>query len=363
MNLRIRILSAVSILVSIAAVSPVRAAEPESKTSALATLAQSMKPGQWAELKTEGIGTKLLSDGGHHALQYTDEAVWNPVTRELLFSGQGHGASNRFVIFKDATNRWASLPIPAEYDAEKREGWGFVHAYDHQAIDAATGTYYRTCYNRSDIRAMDRDGQWRLVTEIPERFGVKGHITRGFDYFPEMNALVVYLSGTGLFAYDLERKEWRTLAEKIGTYAYHEIARYNPKHKLLVFGGGNDSKGFVSRNLWKLEASGKVTALKDAPFPIGIMQTIFTVDPVSGNYLVFNRAGEFHTFDATNETWTKVMGEKPPIFTVGSDRNAGPIFGCVAAPISTHGVVMFVKYGGDDSRVFLYKHAVAATSR
>ncbi|MEX0717121.1 MAG: hypothetical protein WD066_11055 [Planctomycetaceae bacterium] len=329
------------------------------ETTALGKLAASLEPGEWGELQTENLDLKVFSDGGHHALQYTDEAVWNPITREFVFSGQGHGGGNRFVKYSEATNRWTRLEIPAEYDAERRSGWGFVHAYDHQALDPATGTYFRACYGRTDIRAWDKDGNWRLVTDIPDRLRVKGHITRGFEYFPDMNGLVVFLSGDGLHLYDLEKKEWRTLADKLGTYAYHEIARYNPVHKVVVFGGGNDSQGYSSKNLWKLDAEGNVKPLEDAPFTVGVTHTIFTVDPISGKYLVFNRRGEFFEYDVTADEWKKLTEDKPPLATVGSDLRASAIFGGVAAPVGTHGVVMFVKYGGDDSKVLVYRHSAS----
>jgi len=50
---------------------------------------------------------------------------------------------------------------------------------------------------------------------------------------------------------------------------------------------------------------------------------------------------------------------KPPIFTFGPDLKGSAVFGCVATPVSSHGVVMFVKYDHDNPKVFLYKHAAA----
>jgi len=189
-----------------AAAEPPDKAEPQ---TAMAKLAPSMKPGQWAELKTNGLGLKVFSDGGHHALQYTDEAVWDP------------------------------------------------------------------------------------------------------------------------------------------------------GHKVVVFGGGNDSKGYRSKDLWKLDASGQVSKLRETPLPIGVTGTIFTVDPASGKYLVFGRQGQVYEYDVTADTWTELKGQQPPIFTFGPDLKGSAIFGCVATPVSSHGVVMFVKYDGDNSKVFLYRHAPA----
>ena len=118
------------------------------------------------------------------------------------------------------------------------------------------------------------------------------------------------------------------LGKKLGQYAYHEIARYNPVHKVIVFGGGNDSKGFVSREMWKLNADGKVTKLHEAPISIGITHTIFVVDPVTGQYLVFARDGSVYEYDVVADDWKKQPGEKkPPIFTFGADLSAGPARG------------------------------------
>jgi hypothetical protein len=52
----------------------------------------------------------------------------------------------------------------------------------------------------------------------------------------------------------------------------------------------------------------------------------------------------------------RVANESP----LGGRRTDGSaVFGCVATPVSNHRVVMFVKYDGDNSKVFLYKHAAA----
>jgi len=369
---------------------PATAAEMPDKAgpqTAMARLAAGMKPGQWAELKTEGLSMKVFSDGGHHALQYTDEAVWDPGSRQLFFCGEGHGAAPRFVKYTESTNRWTVLPLP---------NFAPVHAYDHQAIDPLSGTYYRGRYYSREIQQYNiKEGTWSKLTDIPASSGLGGsRITFGFEYFPEMRGLVVFLSAHGLYFYDIPKNQWRQLAGSLGQYAYHEIARYNPVHKVVVFGGGNDSKGYRSKDLWKLGASGQITKLRETPLPIGVTSTIFTVDPVSGKYLVFGRDKQAYEYDVTTDTWTELGGRptntplsrfgrgvgregtgqsehegavgrppegpEPPIFTFGPDLKGSAVFGCVATPVSSHGVVMFVKYDRDKSKVFLYKHAAAS---
>jgi hypothetical protein len=100
-----------------------------------------------------------------------------------------------------------------------------------------------------------------------------------------------------------------------------------------------------------------VTGLNPAPVNIGIEETIFTVDPVSGDYLVFNNARQFYAFNVQTGAW-KQQNTVPPVFTSGYGI---PVHGAVASPVSTHGVVMFVTCEGSDScRVIVYKHAVPA---
>src|SRR5262245_13389246 len=103
--------------------------------TALGTLAASMRPGTWAELKTENLVQKLFSDGGHYALQYADELMWDPNTRMLLFSGDGHLSAYRFIKYEELTHRWTNMPLP-QYART-----AFAHPYDHQAIARAA----RTC--------------------------------------------------------------------------------------------------------------------------------------------------------------------------------------------------------------------------
>ncbi len=327
----------------------------------LATLAASMAPGTWAELATNGFSGALLQDGtaSDYITQYTDEAVWDSRSRQLLFSGQSHRGIGKFIAYKESTNAWTALPTPPEF-VHSQSAWGFVHAYDHQAVDPAAGRTYRARYHSAAIYRYDTvAAAWTKLTDCPSFTGAADQITRGFEYFPEMGGLLVYEAGNGLYFYSESTGAWRTLATGLGTATYHEIARYNPVHRVVLFGGGN-----TNRKLWKVDASGTVTPLRDPPLSIGISMTIFAVDPVSGKSLVFGGGtsgpGVFYEYDLAGDSWTQLAGAVPPIFSQpGSD---GPVFGTVAAPLPQHGVVMFVHYDFDRSKVFLYKHTASAPS-
>lgn len=71
-------------------------------------------------------------------------------------------------------------------------------------------------------------------------------------------------------------------------------------------------------------------------------------------------AGLLRVVARANGVETRIQGAKPPIFTFGPDLKGSAVFGCVATPASGHGVVMFVKYDANHSKVFLYKHAAGS---
>src|SRR5262245_57042298 len=77
------------------------------KPTPLSLLAARMKPGTWAELKTLKMDRELFTDGSHSCIGDTDEAIWDPNTRQLFFSGVGHADSNRFIKYSEATNSWS----------------------------------------------------------------------------------------------------------------------------------------------------------------------------------------------------------------------------------------------------------------
>jgi hypothetical protein len=120
---------------------------------------------------------------------------------------------------------------------------------------------------------------------------------------------------------------------------YHNIAKYNPVNRSVIFGAGNGSK-----TLHRLDAQGNITRLKDAPFIIRISSTVTAVDPVSGDLLVLNMEdkNKFYALDLKQNDWRQLAD--------------APITDGVAAPISTHGVTLF--FSSRPARVFLYKHAV-----
>ena len=178
----------------------------------------------------------------------------------------------------------------------------------------------------------------------------------GLAWFPELDGLVWANGGGGkghVFLFTEKDQQWKMLAKDLPMGVYHNFAEYSPVHKVVIFGGGNGSS-----DLYKLDAAGKVATLKKAPIGIGTMQTIVTLDPVSGDFLVFGKNGSFYVYDVVKDEW-KLREGKVPIFEPTRVKD-NQVWHVTAAPVSTYGVTMFVKYYAVDpprAWVYLYKHA------
>ena len=312
----------------------------QSKRSELSKLATDMKPGAWAELKTNGYNDDLLKVQNHHILEYTDTAVWDPRSRQILFVGQGHYSAVKFIAYSEADNTWKLLPTPSWWKGDAKTGKGPIgHAYNNNAIDPARGILY---HHQSATRLVHRyDIAKEAWSTLPEIKGAAiGHGT-ALVYFPEMKGLIRVYSGTVHF-YDEDKDTWSVLKEKLPMGPYHNIAKYSPPHKAVVLGAGNGSK-----DLHLLDAKGQFTRLPPAPFVIRISSTTLTIDPVSGDVLVINRedkAKQFFTLDLAKKEWKQLPD--------------APIMDGVAAPVGTYGVNFF--FSPRPTKVFLYKHTAGS---
>jgi hypothetical protein len=307
-----------------------------SSETALAKLAAGMKPGTWAELKTEGYGTDLLKVQNHHILEYTDTAVWDPKSQQVLFVGQGHYSAVKFIAYSAATNAWKLMPTPAWWKGDPKTGKGPIgHAYENNTIDPIRGHLF---HHQSATRLVHKydiaSGEWSTLPEIAG--ATTGHGT-ALVYFPERKGLVRVLGGA-VHLFDEEKNAWSLLKDKVAMGPYHNIAKYNPVDLSVIFGAGNGSK-----TLYRMDAQGNITQLKDAPLLIRISSTVTAVDPVSGDLLVLSMDDKNKLFalDVKKNTWRQLPD--------------APISEGVTAAVATHGVTMF--FANRPAKVFLYKHA------
>jgi len=319
------------VMSALLAAAPVAADAP----TELAKLAARMKPGDWAELKTEGYGTDLLKVQNHHILEYTDTAVWDPKSQQVLFVGQGHYSAFKFIAYSAVSNSWKLMPTPSWWKGDAQTGKGPIgHAYENNAIDPVRGRLY---HHQSATRLVHRydiaNGEWSTLPEI--KGAAVGHGT-ALAYFPERKGLVRVLAGVVHF-FDEDKNEWSILKEKVPMGPYHNIAKYNPVDHSVILGAGNGSK-----TLHRLDANGNFTPLKDAPFVIRISSTVTAVDPVSGDFLVLSMEdkNKFYALNLKHNEWRQLPD--------------APIAEGVAASIDAHGVTMY--FANRPAKVYLYKH-------
>ncbi len=319
--------------------------------SPLSEAAEALEPGQWTELQTTGLTNDLLTNGNpsSYILQYSDEAVWDPNTGRIMYMGTPHTpyeGSGKFIRYDERSNGWETPTQPPFIEQL------FWHGYDHHAMDVAEGRMlYR---HNAQVYSYDTTSEtWDSLPDIPAGSNT---CCSGFEYFPELGKVVYVDALWGVWLYD---GSWEHVANTgvaddfpgqpnyPMSDQYQNVARYSPVHQVVVFGGGNGSTA-----TYRMDDTGQVEVLPDAPVSYGINQTVFVVDPVTGNYLLFtNDAGQYELDPVKGQWFANDIGQ--PFSNIGPD---GPTFGTVAAPISTYGVIAFVNYAADESTFHLYKH-------
>lgn len=344
--------------------------------NALANAAANLQPGAWCQFTTTNLESALSSyyvienytggsQGSGSQLSEAQGAVWDPTSKQVLFVGADHitnpdGHILRymgFVTYSATTNSWTNRwkgPLVG-LAIQGLPSWvqtGVHHGYDYNTIDPVNGRLYirhpyagQTCW-QYDIAA---DAWSQLPALAPNSLG---NCCGGNAYFPELNGLVL-VQGNRVWLH--ANGSWTMLtpsALTMGTYRH--FAEYNPVHRVVLLGGGS--------NLYKLDANRNVTALRNAPTPLGTINAgsnktgaIVTVDPVSGAHLVFGHDGSFWVYDVVSDQWTRQPGSG----FFEPTTHAAFIFQVVATPISTYGVTMFIKYYPNQSRVYLYRHATS----
>lgn len=317
---------------------------PPISGSSLSQLSAALAPGQFGALETNNINPVLGASGASGTVfGYADEVVWNPVTRQIQYLGGDHGDLPKFAIYEEATNTWRTGPRPSSgFD-------GTRHGYDHQAIDEQTGNFY--VYQFRTVHTWD-GAQWSQSSELPS--SVMGYFSCcvGFGYFPERGKIQLASGENGpmgaISEYDPNTDTWSRVSApaSVPMGGYHNVAKYNPVHGVMLVGGGNDSDG-----THLLRPDGTTQAISPPPHRIGIQASLVTVDPVGGDFLVLFADRSFWTYDPVSDNWTRQNVDVP----VWSHWEL-PVHGMAATYISDYGVNMFITCGVGTCQTFLYKH-------
>jgi len=334
-----------------------------SHASQLGDLAATVQPGQFKALNTgnfnlNGVaGGIIVPPGGSGSiLEYTDEALRNPVTKKIYIIGcarsdggdyscaSSDSSDSRWIEYDEASNSWKTMggtPFSITH-----------HAYDHAALDPATGDYY---YRVESSRSVWRysAGVWSRLPDMP----APGPCCGALEYFPDLGGLVFAdpLNGGGQFyLYRPGGSGWQTLPGGIHFGEYHNFAEYSAIHKVLLIGGGVNG----DRVLIRMDSSGKVTRAADAPVSLGTgtCGAVQTIDPISGNLVVFHCNRNIYSYNPASNTWAQHGTHSLP-------DDYGNLL-VAAVPVTELGVIFLVRGGGQgpssSSAVYLYKHSAGS---
>ncbi|MEM6995366.1 MAG: hypothetical protein AAF721_32960 [Myxococcota bacterium] len=308
------------------------------RASELGDAAAALAPGAWVVLDTDGYGPGLIDacDGVHTILEWANVGVWDPIRREVRYVGQGHYACRKHIRYLEFDNAWDELPEPPN------EGIG--HAYDHNAVDAATGvSFYRHYFSTTVARWDPTDGSWTSLPAVPaSSVQVSGAIT----HFPEAGGLLFADSAAGLWLHS--DGAWSQLTADLDVGPYNVWGSYNPQNGLALVGGGNGST-----NAYLVAADGTVSLTSPTPIPFGTGAAAVVPDPATGNYLSFADDGTIYELDPTDLDGGWWNAGTHPVYDYANSWR-------VYVPISTHGVVMVLTENFDNSTVLLYRHAATA---
>ncbi len=298
-----------------------KASEARRGKTELSKLAASMKPGDWAELKTEmpaGLwgAPKVGPSKGLSIATWSDDAHWDSHTGQCLYFGVRQ--SRKLVAYSEEKNAWRNIPFDGEPNApailQK-----FGHQYSQNSLDSERSRFFTSgaCY---DIRT----GKW---SNVPSGGG-----GMTWEYFSAMDCLLSLERGEGLSAYSEEKKAWQNLG-KFPVHGYHSLARHNPFRQEVLFAGGNDSHAVAV-----IDKDGKFRKMKDFPSTdsLTIRNDSLTVDPLSGRYL-FHSGKRLVEFDSKMDEYRPITDDVNVKFEV-------------VTFIPEYGVTMWA-----GSKVWLYK--------
>lgn len=326
--------------------------------SELATLANSMSAGTWAELTTSNLASVILVGGSTgNMLPYQNNGAWDPAHGLAHIIGQDHGFGGlRHVQYDEASNSWSLI---VSFGSLGDTGG---HGYDHLVCNPNTGDLYFTRYGGAGLARKLYGGSWNLNFA---NFPASSNITYGACWWSGAltgvdggaGAVVIHEAAFGqIWAYDVGSADWPIVNDTPPPFSpgYHNVAAYSAVHNCMVYGGGNNE----SKTIFRWNSNNTQTSLTNAPSgcDIGIQQGTLSEDPVTGNFLLLSQGALWELNPTGSGTWTQQTGSRvPPAGVNTADNTANSV--CVI-PISTYGVTMVVSAdGGSSANVYLYKHA------
>jgi hypothetical protein len=305
-------------------------------TSLSATAAR-MAPGSWTTLQTNFAGAASLSalidaGGGKRICEYSDKMVWLSGRREIHFTGGGHLTNTKTIVYTDADNTWHDLGAPSWFTG------GSLHGYQ---LNAGRGnTHYFLHPGGTTLHTRDiPSGTWGVLDTSNVTLGSGGALG-ALEWFPTFGTgslMIVFGNAPGVYRWN--GQSWSVVGSR-AMGAYHNVGVYSPIRDLLYFGGG-----VGSAQLYTMSNTGAITTRANCPVEFGIIQSVTTVDPVSGKLVLVCVDQAIRVYDPATNTWS--TDTAPPAgFWSGNIYNEGNVMGVMAAPVYDYGVTMFITIQG-----------------
>lgn len=317
-----------------------KAVEARRGKTELSKLADSMKPGEWAELKHQmpgGIWSAPKPSKGLHIGTWSDDGHWDSRTGQFVYFGVRQ--TRKLIAYSEEKNEWRNIPFEGKENAPVlRQKFG--HQYSNNSFDPERSHYY-TGFTGYDVVK----GTWFRPKATNKCIGSSSMC---WEYFSAMDGIfsIARKPKGGTFRwYSTKEKTWKSLG-KLPVHGYHSMARHNPYRQEVLFAGGNSIRSVVV-----LDKDGKVKQMKDFPLYLKkftIRSTDLTVDPLSGRYLFMVPGRKFVEFDSEKNEYRLIDD-----FT----KTPWPFYkydGMVNAHIPEYGVTFWA----DRKKVHLYKHKV-----
>jgi hypothetical protein len=296
-------------------------------TSALARLAASMAPGQWASFTMGGMSAALLDvgDGIHSITEWANRGHWDPVHKKIQFWGHGHYSPEKLITWDDATNVWTGDPGPVF-------GQDIAHGYYHLALDPATGDMYLRAFNSTSVKKKPYGGAW---TSIASFANIGRQVASGLEWFPALHGGrggLVFIDVLSCQTWDPATNRWTTRSSTLtGMGALHNWIAAAGGY--VYFGGGNGS-----RVMYRLAADGTLTSAPSTPLEAGIWSAAGAAPvlshPDGSQLLQFAPGSTGAIYRFNGSAWV-----------AHGTHQIGPAQ-WVGTPISDYGVVLFFAQAG-----------------